>query len=307
MSDDFNDGLQQALDDAPKPDESGSQKPQRSSMDSMEDPDNGLTSEMLYGDKGKGKDTDKGGQQESQADKDAKNADDEPKPQAWDKDRQKRDQEQAEHRKRLEAQIEALTERNNELTQQMTSFLQQQVGSSQDNEPDEVQEMLDGLSGDSDAEDMANAIKTLAKRSGDTSAVEEMMERFLAKKLEPLQQELEELRTHNSKREDQETLGSILSEMDAEFGSQYRNQAIAQAQDFLRSQGRDDENPPTLLETQMAIRAAYQQLSQKGGKPAPRKPSVPLDSGRGGKGPSSKSLRGSLDDVVEGMVASGRI
>jgi hypothetical protein len=231
----------------------------------------------------------------------ADEADDAKRP-AWDKDRQRRDQELADLRKKLSTLEEAIAAAN-------------RTGQPPVQEPP--------AKGDEDV-DLDAELAPL-----DEFATEaERNERFnvLVKRqraLEARQQKREaQADAETSQRANKEAYNRLLDECDGDFGAEFRNAAVERMREVWNEAGFKPGNFPDPAHTRLAVRGVYAELKAAKLLAQPKPTAKPKGTPKGAaqKPPASSSARGgrpsritggslteTLDQTLDRLVATGRI
>jgi len=242
--------------------------------------------------------------------------DDAGKAQAWDKDRQRRDEEHARERRELQGQAEAAAQANQALAEEIRALREGRetaASAAEDREVEEALARVDALSDLSEPAEIVaavKAVKRLSLRAPKGGADAERVEK-IEQALQSLAESVRGLGEATAVRQGREELEGAMAELDGEFGAEFHNDALEVAGQYLLKQGRTLENPPTLAEKRIALRLAYTELKAgkkpaKGGKPKP-KPAVSSDAGRGGGLEAGGLKRGSLRDVARDMQKEGKL
>lgn len=217
---------------------------------------------------------------------------------AWDKQRQKIQQDYANYRKSSEAQIEAQNAQIQELREMIEQVASGKPAGGKGDEDAELVEIDDS----SDAEQIAKAIK---QRDG--------LIRNLSKKLDDLGKGLQQRELAENARAQQQAdaaeLNDFLGRMDAKHGAKHRQDAIKAAREHFLEVGYSRDNPPSPEQAKSEIARQYERLAQTEGAAAAAKEKPgqgPVDTGAGGAHADS-TVTGTLNDVVAAMQKEGKL
>lgn len=171
---------------------------------------------------------------------------------------------------------------------------------------DEIDKLVEKLSDLSDADDVTAAIKAIAKQikslrtsSGDAETTKKLQDRLDS--FEKWQQESDK---KSQNKADQVALNAMLDELDQQHGVEYHTEAVARAKEHFKELGLKPEQISN-LEVRQAFKIAYLELSAGDGKKAkpkgdkPRKPSVTLDTGNGGRSAPVEGKPKSFADALD--------
>ena len=280
------------------------------------DAQRGLTEAALYGEGGDGEDEAPPETTEAERKKAAaaESEGGEAGKQAWDAERQQRDQEHANERHRMEELVHQQGEQITQLLGQLQAAADPKKGSGADDDLRELEEAIDGVTEDADPAAIVRsqrailaAIKKVRSSSGPSP------------ELTALKAQLEELKagsaqsaadTAYARRKERQAAFLAAMDKDSAYGPDLRAPAIQLAIKAVAELGYTNENPAPLEVTILALKGGYRDARdareaakrKKGGK------GVTLDSAAGGGGPAKGGRKtGSLDEVAERMVREGKL
>jgi len=259
---------------------------------------------------------------------DEKGKDKSPRPvfRKWDPNRQKLDQEKANVAKKQAAievqqeQINTLTGLVKELVTNLAKPASQATKEAAEDVAEEIENTLGSLTSESDATDVAKAIRGLPKalrklQSGGHSSELRQQVQALQDKLAETSNRLEAIQAQSlnqqlnyAEEKAAEFWDRYLNWCDETYGSQHRADALKAMQHHFAEAGFDSENNKPSDEAIVAqTELEYLRLSQKtpkGGE-KPGKKTVTLDTGQGG-GAVPSITPGGVEDVIEDMKRQGR-
>jgi len=226
---------------------------------------------------------------------------------AWDKTRQEVDQYKAsvekmsEEKAELQGQVETLQdtiEAERAATAEKLASIEEKLEAKAKAEDTKVDD-IDSLDPDYVDAKVINALKSLkaqgdqlraqlADKDKDLAALKQAKEAYEAEKA----QSAEEQRKAALKE-------SMLSDLDAEFGAKFRNDAVKLANDKVKKDGKAPEGDYHIFQF---IRKCYKEIAEKAPKDTPKEPKVPVDTGAGSIGFKSEGLKeGSIDEVMKDL------
>ena len=212
-------------------------------------------------------------------------AEDKSQKREWDKDQQKRDQEHANERKVLVAQVkEAQAERR---------ATQTQIDELREAATKPVAEPEDDLLGvDDDYEKLVNVSNTMKKTLQDQK-----------QELAQLRDELTTVVKTQAGTNRVTTEQTMIESLSGEIGAEFQNEAVAVSRAYLKQRGYTADKPASLDTTWLSLRLAYQALAAKAtkDKPGESEPSITIDSVTGGGATQENLSEGSLDDIAAAM------
>ncbi|HUX01723.1 MAG TPA: hypothetical protein VMY35_12170 [Phycisphaerae bacterium] len=233
---------------------------------------------------------------------------------AWDKDRQRRDQEHATERRAFQGQLEAATEANRALADEIKALRRAPGEAASAAEAAGLEAALakvDALSEASDPADVAEAMRALKRYavSRPKAGIDADRVAGIEKGLAALTASVQEMGESIATRQGRDALEGTATALDEEFGAKLHNDAMELAGQMLMAEGRSLDDQPTLAEKKIALRAAYLQLARgEGGKPKPKpSPKVAADAGKGGGVVAPKGSRGRTEDVLADMRREGKV
>ena len=226
---------------------------------------------------------------------------------AWDKTRQEVDQ--------YKASVEKMSEEKAALQGQVTE-LQTEIEAERSATAEKLAAIEEKLEAKAKAEDtkvddidtldpdyvdvkVINALKSLkaqgeqlraeiAAKDKDLAALKKAKEAYEAEKV----QSAEEQRRSELKE-------AMLSDLDAEFGAKFRNDAVKMANEKVKKDGKAPEGDFFIYKF---IRECYKEVAEKAPKETPKEPKVPVDTGAGSIGFKSEGLKeGSIDEVMKDL------
>jgi hypothetical protein len=291
-------------------------------------------------------DEEEGGQPEGQAKAPApkpevKPAEEPPAPKpTWDKDRQQRDQERANHLKGLETQVAGAVAAVTEIKSGMAdlrTLLEQRVNAGTETKADtntaeqiaDLEKLIDGLGEDPSAEGIVaglkkagTALKAVAATGGANSKVspelaemrqkvKELTDRFAAQDAAEKREaeKTQAQRDTDAQSEANERFKTLVADCDKKFGAALHNAAYARATAKLEAAGYDLNEPVPINVLENTFEAAYATLALEGKQPAARpRSTVRPDTGTGGSpaGEDDAIKPGSLKSVVAQVIRRNR-
>lgn len=248
----------------------------------------------------------------------------------WDKERQARDQEAANERKALAAQID-------ELKAQMakaSTAAEKKADKSQDSDDvnradaiadieKQAMELAESIDENSDAgaiskavkggfKKLFDALKSAKQDHGDSSELRE-----LKSKLQGMEQKLAEAETSKAAKDREEadqraleTQDAHIASLDKKYGAALHNSAIKRARAKMDAAGYSEKKRPAVSTSMAFLDAAYAEIAlERGVKAAKSSPSdgIRPDSGVGGKTPNASYIKpGTLADVKRQILSRKR-
>ena len=203
----------------------------------------------------------------------------------WDKDRQMRDQELANQRKELQSLREDLAVSKSK----MADFENQR-----DKKPSETEELSNKkLTAETEYEELTAHVEKMTK---------ELVR--LDRENSGLKQTLTTVTTSQQAKEDAAAELQMIDDLAKQYGAHFRNNAVQNAANFLAQCNRSKTNIPTRLETYLALKDAFRELTGKSAlkTTTTRGNTIPLDTAKGGRSRSTapkeyKSIDEAADDI----------
>lgn len=217
---------------------------------------------------------------------------------AWDADRQARDQERANERRLQEARMQKIEDGQLEILKLMAAG--KKPGSGEGEAEDELAKRIEALSEDSEPADLIGALQAQhrliveLKKGGKKETDPAVLAR------------LAQVEAKTAGRDDEQALDEIIASLEKEFGPQHRAKAYAGARKYFADRGYDEDNPPGLAETELALRLEYERAARGVSlKPKPKGEKLAGDDGRGGGPAGGLPKRGNLKSMTRAMQKAG--
>jgi hypothetical protein len=269
-------------------------------------------------------------QESDEAEESTEGSEDRPKPKMglWDKERQARDQEQANERKALLAEVADLKKQVAAAAAAAEKKADKPSATAADADKSEALadierqalELADSIDGDADAAAIGKAVKgalaklfaavkTVKNEHGDSADV-----RALKTKLDSIETALTESKAADAEAKKAEAERRALESQDAhiegldkKYGARFHNAAIKEARRMMEEDGFSDAKRPSLAYSKRVLDSAYATVAGKHVKAPAENKGARSDSITGGKSPNTTFIKpGSLADVKRQILASKR-
>lgn len=234
---------------------------------------------------------------------------------AWDKDRQKRDEERAARQKATEDRVNAVSEKLDALPDQITDQIvkrllgQDRVKSDnlvQQEQTDDVLTVLESLGEDADYETVIRAIKSVPKAIKGRD--------LLIKKLEAEQAAQKETLTARQRADDDKRISDEQWKLCDALDKQYadstpvlRADALERTRKLLAEEGYTATDLPYPKTVRAFIRLAYREVADEAEKQKERHKNEPKQDSMVGGSKADRAKRGSLDEVYDQMKSDGEV
>ncbi len=239
--------------------------------------------------------------------------DSEAKAKAWDKDRQKRDEERAARQKATEDRVNAISEKLEALPDQLSEQIVKRLLGSQDRktpaqqeQTDDVLAVLEALDENADFETIVKAIKSLPKAlKGRDAAIKQ-----LQATLEGHEQKMTARELSDADKEIADEQWKLCDALDKRFSGGkpvLRADALTRAKELIAEDGCTAANPPSPREAKAYIRLAYREVAEEAEKQRERRKNEPEVDTLVGGSKAGSAKRGSLAEVYADMKRSGQL
>lgn len=223
----------------------------------------------------------------------------------WDKDRQQEQEASARERKGLEGQIaerdrqvDDLRKGADDLKVQLTK-LQKTIESEQDSRDEEI-----------DPEASPEEKRAIQQHRALTKTLNGIAGRLDDLETKTIPGMIETLREERNAERDSAWLERTCTTLDAKYGAEHRNDAIAAAREQVKADGFDGDNPPTSAYNKRVLEEKYAELAAKASDDSKtNKKTVATAAGNkgGSAAPARKVKHGTLKEVLADMDAHNEI
>lgn len=255
----------------------------------------------------------------------AEEEEDQPKRGLWDRDRQQRDQEAANERKALKAELDAMKAQLAAATQaaeKKADKTEDKVDAAKADALAEVEkqalEAIDSIDESADSVKIGKTVKgALAKAfeaiksykadHGDNAVVKELKQKLqdVEKRLNEESAAKEENKRQEAERRALEAQDAHIESLDKQYGARYHNAAIKAAREMMEEDGYSESKRPSLAYSKRVLDLAYAKVADKpaAARPEPKGPKP--DTGIGGLSPNTSYVKaGTLEDVKRQILAN---
>lgn len=235
-----------------------------------------------------------------------------PPRQAWDKQRQRADQERAAERRSLLDMIQRQQAQMAALLEEVKARGAPKAAEAKDDLV-LLAEEIEALTDDSDPSEIVAKMKALARtvaRVRSTAGAGPEV-KALQDQIKRLEDRLADLREDGelavAQRDRNEAFDRHLAALDRQYGPQFRDPALAKAREYFEERGYDADHPPSPEAEDLAVKMAYQELAAEAGKRPKPKPGIRPDTGQGGGAPAARPAMGTRQEVLADMVRKGKL